>query len=64
MHYSIQQDLARSHYDTLLDEASRAHLAALVRESRADERTEKRSEPLRALFRRLHVTRVRTAPAH
>jgi hypothetical protein len=63
MHYSIQQDLARSHYDTLLDEASRAHLAALVRESRADETTEKQSV-LRGLLRRLHITRVRTVPAH
>ena len=64
MHYSIQQDLARSHYDNLLDEASRAHLAALVRENRADETTGKRSDPLRGLLRRLHVTRVRTVPAH
>ena len=64
MHYSIQQDLARSHYDTLLDEASRARLASLVRASRADETTEKRSEPLRSLLRRLHVARVRAVPAY
>jgi ribosomal 50S subunit-associated protein YjgA (DUF615 family) len=64
MHYSIQQDLARSHYDTLLDEANRAHLAALVRESRANDTTGKRSEPLRRLFRRLQVTHVRAVPAH
>jgi hypothetical protein len=64
MHYSIQQDLARSHYDNLLDEASRTHLAALVRASHADDTTEKRPELLRGLFRRLHITRVRTVPAH
>ena len=64
MHYSIQQDLARDHYDALLNEASRAHTAALARERRTDETTRTRSDTLRVLFRRLHIPRVRPVPAH
>jgi hypothetical protein len=64
MHYSIQQDLARDHYDTLLNEASREHLAAIARERRTDETTRTRSEALRVVLRRLHIPRVGAAPAH
>jgi hypothetical protein len=64
MHYSIQQDLARDHYDGLLREASRAHLAAISRERTIDETTRTRSQTLRALLRRLHAPRVRPVPAH
>ena len=64
MHYSIQQDLARDHYDGLLREASRAHTAALARDRRIDETTPARSETLRGLLRRLHMPRTRAVPAH
>jgi hypothetical protein len=64
MHYSIQQDLARGHYDDLLREASRAHVAAVARERRVDETNRTPSETLRRVLRRLHVPRVRPVPAH
>jgi hypothetical protein len=64
MHYSIQQDLARNHFDDLLREASRAHVAALARERRVDETTRTRSKTLHSVLRRLHIPRVRPVPAH
>jgi hypothetical protein len=63
MHYSIQQDLARDHYDGLLREASRAHLAAIAR-GRVDETSPVRFEALRGMIRRLHIPHVRPVAAH
>jgi hypothetical protein len=64
MHYSVQQDLARGHYDDLLRDASRAHLAALSRERRDDETRRTRFEPVFSILRRLHIPRSRPVPAH
>jgi hypothetical protein len=64
MHYSIQQDLARDHYDDLLRDASRSHLAALSRERRDNETTRPRRASVLSLLRRLHIPRTRPVPAH